>query len=356
MKKICFFGIYDKEYPRNKVLLQGFKENGYEITHVNVDPRAHTGWKKYLVLYREGKKVQKEEFEMVWVAFPGHTCVWLAKILFPKNLLVFDVFISQYEANVSDRKVHAPGSFKALKDWFLDWHSIRVADIVTIDTKEQIKLFQRNYGLNLKKAVRIFLSSALPVQEDIRRITGNRFLIHFHGSFIPLHGVEHVVRAAKLLEGEKDISFRLVGGGQQLAEMKELANSLYLKNVEFTGRVAEYSDVLAYLKDSDIMLGMFAVSGRGHCVITNKIFEGMTYGKPIVSADVPAMHELFTDKENILFCIPGDPKDIAAKILELRDDPALREKIGRNAQELFKQRLSPYALVKEFLSELPKHL
>jgi glycosyltransferase involved in cell wall biosynthesis len=352
MKKICFFGIYDIEYPRNKVLIQGFEENGYEVVHCNVNPKTYKGFKKYTLLYKKAKKLQGEKFDIIWVAFPGHTCVWLAKLLFPNTKIVFDVFISQYEANVSDRKVHKKGSFKAYKDWFLDWYGIRVADIVTIDTTEQIRLFQRNYGLNPGKAIRIFLSSALPVEEYSRRVPDGRFLVHFHGSFIPLHGVEYIVKAAKILEEEKNIHFRLVGGGQQLQEMKELAVLLELQNLEFVGRVPEYVDVLKYLKESDVMLGMFAKSGRGHWIIPNKIFEGMVFGKAIITADTPAMHELLTDRENVLFSKPGDSDDLALKILELYHDEGLRKRIGSGARELFTQRLSPHALVRDFLKEL----
>jgi len=352
MKKICFFGIYDREYPRNKVLIEGFIKNGYEIVYCNVDPRVSRGLKKYFDLIREAKKLRGINFEMVWVAFPGHTCVWLAKILYPRNIIVFDIFISQYEANVSDRKVHKALSFNGFKDYFLDWYGIRLANIVTLDTNEQIRLFERKYGLNSRKAIRIFLSSALPVKEAIKQPGAGKFIVHFHGSFIPLHGVEYIVRAAEILRDEEEIVFKLVGGGQQLGEMKALAEKLKITNLEFLGRIPEYSDVLKYLENSDVMLGMFAASGRGHWIIPNKIFEGMVFGKAIITADTPAVRELLTSDENVLFVNPGDSKDLASKILMLYNDDLLREKIGHGARELFKQKLSPQKLVADFLTEL----
>lgn len=357
MKKVCFFGIYDRDYPRNKVLIMGLEQNGYEISHCNVNPKKHKGFKKYWLLAKERFALKGKRSEFVVVAFPGHTCVWLARILFPGTTIVFDVFLSLHEANVSDRKVHKARSLKGYRDYFLDWYGIRLADVVTMDTDTHLKVFQRKYGLNPDKGIRIFLSSALPAidADQLNNNNGKRadkFVVHFHGSFIPLHGVEFVVRAAKILEKEADIEFKLIGGGQQLEKMKELAPSLSLTNVEFLGRLPEYSEVLKRLEAADIMLGVFGTSERTGWVITNKIFEGMAFGKAILSADNPAMREIFTDRENIVFCRAGDPDDLAAKILELKQDPVLRQKIGTKALEVFREKLSPEKLIHDFLVEL----
>jgi glycosyltransferase involved in cell wall biosynthesis len=356
MKKVCFFGIYDAEYPRNKVIIDGLVSNGYEIVHCQVNPREHKGLKKYWLLAQKSRQMKSEKFDLIWVAFPGHTCVWLAKLLFHRTTIIFDIFLSLYEANVSDRKVHKKRSLSAFKDRFLDWYGLRLADIVTIDTDKQIEMFGLKYGLKKEKAIRIFLSSALPPVDKAMVPNTTPFLVHFHGSFIPLHGVEYVIRAAKILENEKDIMFKMIGGGQQLQEMKSLAESLKLTNIEFLGRVAEYKDVLNYLAEGSVALGVFGTSERGQWVITNKIFEAMTFGKPILSADVSAMHELFTDKENILFCKMGDAEDLASKILLLKNDLALRQKIGEAALELFKSRLTPPMLVREFLVDLKQKI
>ncbi len=357
MKKVCFFGIYDREYPRNKVLIDGLSRNGYEIFHCNVNPRIHKGLKKYWLLVKERRALKGNDFDFVLVAFPGHSCVWLAKILFPNTPIVFDVFLSLYEANVSDRKVHKAKSLSACKDYFLDWYGLRLADVVTMDTNSHLKLFEDRYGLNPKKALRIFLSSTLsPEIGKNSKKNDSEFIVHFHGSFIPLHGVEYVIRAAKILEKEKEIKFKLIGGGQELEKMKQFAATLGVKNVEFLGRLAEYSDVLKNLEAGDIMLGVFGVSERTKWMIPNKIFEGIAFGKAIVSADTEAMRELFVDRENILFSRAGDAEDLAKKILELKKDNALREKIGKNSLRLFQEKLSPKHLVFDFLVELHKKI
>ncbi|MDB5266910.1 MAG: group 1 glycosyl transferase [Parcubacteria group bacterium] len=355
MKKIGFFGIYDREYSRNKVIIRGLEENGYSIVHAHIDPKVHKGLKKYWLLAKEAQKFRGEDLEFIFVAFPGHTCVWLAKLLFPRKRIVFDIFISQYASNVVDRKVHKPYSLKAYKDYFLDWYSIRAADVVVIDANEHIKAFGRNYGLKKEKAIRIFLSSALTPVEHPKDTSGREeFIVHYHGTFIGVHGVEHIIRAAKMVEGNPRIVFKMIGGGQLQKEMKTLAESLGLRNMEFFGRIPDYQDVLKRIDDCDVLLGAFGTTERGHWVIMNKIFEGMVFGKAMVSADTPGMRELFTDRENVSMCKAGDPSDLAEKILELEKDEALKKKIGQAALDLFKAKLSPKMLVQEFLIDLYK--
>jgi glycosyltransferase involved in cell wall biosynthesis len=352
MKKILFFGIYYPDYPRNKVLIEGFEKNGYKIDHCRVDPRIKKGISKYRELWKMARSLDLRNYDFIWVAFPGHTCMWLAKIIFHTQPIFFDVFLSLFEANVKDRKIYNSYSLKGIRDKFLDWYSIRLADMVILDTNAHIKAFHQKYFLNYKKAKRIFLSSTLPAKVNPRYEKKENFIVHFHGSFIPLHGVEYIIQAAKLIEEYKNIKIKMVGGGQKFNEMKALATSLQVENVEFLGRLEDYNDVLSYLDKGDIMLGMFAASGRGHWVIPNKIFEGMAFGKPIITAETEGIKELLVDRENVLFVKAGDSKDLAQKIIELYSNDNLREKIGRHALKTYKEDLLPKKLIEHFLDSL----
>ena len=89
VKKVLFFGIYDPNYSRNVVLKQGFRENGWQVVECRVNPRFNLGLKKYWQLWREGARINKEKFDLVIVAFPGHTVVWLARFLFGRKI-IFD--------------------------------------------------------------------------------------------------------------------------------------------------------------------------------------------------------------------------------------------------------------------------
>ena len=82
--KICFFGIYNSDCLRNRVLISGFKQNGFDIFECKVDPKIGK-FKKYIKLCKEYYKIRQRQFDYVIVAFPRHTVVWLTKLLFEKK-------------------------------------------------------------------------------------------------------------------------------------------------------------------------------------------------------------------------------------------------------------------------------
>ena len=66
--------------------------------------------------------------------------------------------------------------------------------------------------------------------------------------------------------------------------------------------------------------------------------------KPIITGDTPAMREFLTDRESCLFCKMADGEDLAAKILELKNDRQLRDSIAKNAYQVYLNRLTPKAI------------
>ena len=350
MKSLCFFGIYDRTYSRNAVIAQGLEKHGYNVIHCNIDPRMSGGLKKYFMLIRERMKVRKVEF--IFVAFPGHTCVLLEKILFPRTLIVFDVFLSLRHANAFDRKVYAPKSLKGLRDFILDWHSIRAADVVIIDTYAHMDMFVKEYGLSRAKAKRVLMGSTADMSKyrDIHPPAAP-FIVHYHGSFIPQHGVEYMLDAAQILKNESGILFRFIGGGQARNEMQQRAKSMNLSNVEFVDKMP-FVEVMAKLAASHVSLGMFGKAERAQWVIINKVVESAAMGKAIITQDSPAMREVFTDGENVLLTRPADGADLADKIKSLKADPNLRIKLGKNAQEVFERCFTPEVVVKSLLDSI----
>jgi|SRR3989344_2387302 len=155
MKRVLFFGIYDPNYSRNAVLMQGFRENGWEVVECRVDPKRVGGLQKYLQLWRSGKRIEREKFDLTIVAFPGHTVVWLARLLFgPK--IIFDMFVSLYNSEVEDR-----GNGNKTWNYFLDWYSVRLANRVLLDTNEYIKYTAKLVRIPKKKFIRVFVGSAI---------------------------------------------------------------------------------------------------------------------------------------------------------------------------------------------------
>lgn len=340
--KILYFGIYDSNYSRNKVLIKGLRKNGVEVIQCQVKPGF--GW-QFRLLFKYLKMWPK--FDVMVVGFPGQEVMILARLI-TGRLVIFDAFTSHYGGYILDRQYYAQNSLRAKYYRWIDRASCRLADRVLLDTNAHIEFFVKQFGLPRAKFSRIFVGTDSSVFFPCFRLENKgTFLVHFHGNFIPLQGVEYIVRAAKLLEG-KNIRFQLVGSGQTYARSRALAQELNISNIRWLEPVP-YEKLAELMAPADICLGIFGDTPKVPLVIPNKIFEAVAMAKLVITADTPAIRELFQDSENIILCKAADPENLSDKILKLRQDNDLRQRVGKSGQELFKNRLTEGILGKELM-------
>ena len=171
------------------------------------------------------------------------------------------------------------------------------------------------------------------------------FIIEFHGNYIPLQGIQYIIMAAKIIQdkGIDEIYFKIIGKGQTYKKVRELANDLELQNIKFIERVA-IEKIVEFIKEADVCLGIFGDTDKTTRVIPNKVYEAAAMAKPIITADTPAIHELFTDRENILLCKRANSQDLADKILLLKNDIELSKKIANGAYYVYHNSATPNIL------------
>jgi glycosyltransferase involved in cell wall biosynthesis len=345
MKSVCFFGIYDPDYSRNRVLMEGFRQNGYRVVECRVDPRSHRGLRKYFELYRRQRRMRGERFEHVVVAFPGQTVVWLARLLFG-GPIIFDAFLSLYDSNVLDRKLHRPFGL-GLLDWWWDYSSCTLARTILLDTQQHIEYFARMFAVPRAKMVRVWVGSDpavfAPRQEPVECD------VHFHGTYIPLQGISYIIEAARLLQNDR-VRFRIVGAGQESKKIAQLAAGL--SNVEFVGAVP-YEALPALIASSRVCLGVFGKTPKARRVIPNKVYECLAMGKPIITADTPAVRELAAYGEvPMVLVAPADAGALAAAIRTLLGDPQRCVALSDAAVRFWTAHFLPQELVGELLRRL----
>lgn len=352
--RVCFFGIYDPSYARSRILIRGFQENGYDVVQCRIDPREHKGISKFFFLVREYMHIRQHDFDLVIVAFPGHTVVWLARLLFGRPI-VFDAFVSLYDSNVFDRKKYGSTSVRACLDWLRDYASIRIADIVLLDTTAHIDYFAETFGLPREKFLRVPVGTDEQIFHPHDAPPAREFIVHFHGTFIPLHGIPYIIEAARLLAAEP-IRFRIVGSGQESERVHKEVARLGLSNIEFI-EIVPLQELPSLIASAQVCLGIFGDTAKTGRVVPNKVFEYMAMGKPIVTADSPAVRELFApDSPPLVLVPPADAAALAAALRRLLDDPAQLRLYGEAAERFFKAHLVPRTIVANLLSEFPSSI
>ena len=352
--KVCYFGSYDKECTRNRIIIKGLKQNGVEVVECN---DRHSFLRKYLSLAK--KYFSLDDFDAVIVGEFGQTDVPTAWILtkITKKPLIFDVFVSTYDGIIHDRKLFKENSFRAKYYYYLDKISCKLPKILFLDTNEHIKYFNEEFGISEKKFRRIFVGSDDEIFYPRKNVKNNdTFTITFYGSFIPLHGLQYIVRAAKLLEEYKDIKFEILGSGQTYNFIRDLSEKLKICNIVFIKERVKYEEIPNFITKSDVCLGIFGDTAKAKRVIPNKVYEALAMGKPLITGDSPAIKECgIVNRKNTLLVEMANPEAIANAILELKDDEKLRNDIAKNGLALFKENFTPKIIgkgVKKVLEEV----
>jgi len=166
-----------------------------------------------------------------------------------------------------------------------------------------------------------------PPQDRLKM--GRRHLVGYVGVMGRQEGIDVLLRAVRHLVfdlGRTDIHFGLVGGGTSLEAMRALAAELGVAGfVTFTGRVAD-DEMLAMLNTADVCVNPDLASEMNDKSTMNKIMEYMALAKPIVQFDL-AEGRLSAQAAS-LYARPDDSADLAAKLVELIDDPVRRAAMG----------------------------
>ena len=353
--KVCYFGAYDHNYPRNQIIRQGLMLNDVQVIECNVSQEIRT-WRKYLLLFREYLR-SCQDCDFIAVAEFGQSLVPLAWLLskVTRKHLIFDALTSLYDSNVSDRRIVRAKSVRALHYYFLDKLALSLADRILVDTKRHGDYFATRFSVKPSK-IRVVPVGVNDDQFYPRRISKEKdcCLIQFYGTFIPLHGVQYIVKAAKILEKCPDIKIELIGRGQTFEDAHALAQQLRLRNLSFIEPVPP-TELPLLIARADICLGIFGGTGKAHRVIPNKVYQSLAMRKPVITGDSPAIREVFRDEEHLLLCKMADPESLAEAILRLKDDDTLRDKIASNGYKLVKEQYTPKIIgkrLKDFLETL----
>ncbi|MBN2251908.1 MAG: glycosyltransferase [Candidatus Altiarchaeota archaeon] len=331
--KVLMVGHYRfGSYLRGAILQKGLEKND-----VKTEVCLGRGLLKYP---RIALRILKNDFDHVLAT---GTLTFFVSRLFSRKPVIFDAFISNYDTLVFDRKLVKKNSLKARLLWHADKYSCKLADKAVFDTREHKDYFTNEFGLNPGKfhVIAVGADDAIFHPADDTARTGT-FTVLFYGNFIPLHGVEYIIKAAKLLEKE-DMRFRFLGSGQTLPENRELAERLNLRNVEFSDERVD-DDPQRLIGGADVCLGIFGDTDKAGRVIPTKAFQIIAMRKPLVTGDSKASRRMFKDKVDAVLCRMADPEALAQALLMLKNDARLREEIASNGYALYGENYTPTVL------------
>lgn len=350
--KIAYCGQFDPSYTRNRVLINGLRTNGCRVKLCRT--KSNQVWWQKLVhsplRYREVR-----DADLLMVGTPGYRDVpaWKLPASIDGKPLVFDAFASAYDTEVLDRKNVSPGSIAARKLKAMDRLSCALADVVLVDTHETKQFFVSELGVSKQKIHAIPIGADTSVfypRRDLSDESEGPFRVWFHGSYIPLQGIEYIIKAAAQFDKE-EIVFDIAGDGQTYDKIERLINKNALSNVNQLGWV-DYERLPEYIAQSDLCLGIFGTTAKAGRVIPNKVFEYLAMNKPVITGNSRAMRRQFDHETEVYLCGRGNPDAIASSIEMLMYNRRKRNKIAENGHRKFSSSFTPEIVGRQLVDVL----
>ena len=274
----------------------------------------------------------REDFDVVIVGYPGHFDLLAARRAARGRPVVFNPLVSLSDTFVGDRGLVRPGSLSARALTEIDRRAFSASDLVVADTEANAEFLARLADLPLQRVAVCLVGAE---ERFFRPPWDPSGPVLFVGKLIPLHGLETILAAARLLP---DVPIRVVGSGQLDALLTRRP-----ANVEWVPWIP-YERLGAVLRAARAALGVFGSSPKAARVIPNKVFQALACGTPVVTAATPAARELLEDGCSALLVPPGDAEALAEALQRLASDGELGRRVGEQGHAVYRERASEEVL------------
>lgn len=354
--KVCFFGTYDADQPRTRVMIEGLRQTGVAVLECRAALWANTAHKvsvaqhpdalvrqsgRLVRTYRQllGQARQVSPCDAVIYPHFGQLDLIVTGWVFRRRGIpvIWDALVSAFDTAVEDRRLLDKRSVWARGLAWVDRLAGQAADLVLADTPQNAAFWHERFGVPASR-LRVVPVGAedMFVQATPGSGPDDRFEVLFFGKYTPLHGVETIVQAAKLLEPHSHIRVTMLGTGQLRSEADALAAELDLTGFRFLDWVP-YVELPAAIAAADICLGIFGTGGKAGRVVPNKAYQAIAAGRPLITADTPAARTglLRDGLTGAVLVPPGDADALASAILEISQKTERRMAAAHDGHELY---------------------
>ena len=256
-------------------------------------------------------------------------------VALPFKLFGVKYIFDHHDANpeLYEAKYGRRGLLYQIQDWF-EKATYKVADVV-IATNESYRARAIEKGGLRPGDVFIVrngpnLETFKPVPPNPALKYGKQHLVGYVGTMAVQEGIDILLDVAAYIRdlGRNDIHFTCVGGGPELATLRQMAHEKALEGMfNFTGRISD-ADLLEVLSTADVCVNPDRPCEMNDMSTMIKIMEYMALGKPIVQFDLKEGR--FSAQEAALYASrENQVADFASKILWLLERPEERERMGQ---------------------------
>ncbi len=239
------------------------------------------------------------------------------------------------------------------------WHKkeqgyINYADKIVVVTGEARDHYLQH---NDRKAEDfIIIPNAGPVEvgskidpEDFAHLDGFFNLLYFGDTSIR-RGLPVVFKAMALVKAEcQDLRLIIVGMSSDDAELKSMAEALEVSHLIFWEGWQSPEKLPDYIRHSKVGLCPFRRNLHHDTTYSNKMFQYMQMGLPVVASDCRAQKKVILDNEIGVIYQDGDEKALADLFRKLYKAPKLLSTYSENAVKTFNTKYKTTLVFKDLI-------
>lgn len=332
---IVAFGGYDEGKPRVRLLLDALRRSGTLSGELKIsvwggiEDKSVAGRGRFVMailrlflglpaaLWRLARCPRDHA---VLLPYPGTPEIFPVALLawLQRRTVILDAFLPIHDTIVIDRGLVRDGGVLSRIIKAYEAAGLRLADLILVDTDQHGEYFAREFALDGARLVTV-LVGAEPLFDSIRAAgdvddligpPDDRRIVLFYGQFIPLHGIETILRAAQLTQGET-LHWVIVGKGQQEPLVREILASGECEGITWIPWV-DYERLPSLIARADLCLGIFGGSNKAARVIPNKLFQALAMNKPVITRSSPAVDTLARRFPETILTVPPDNAEALA--------------------------------------------
>lgn len=350
---VCYVVAYkDPGYVRTRTMRAALQRLNDCVLYDATNKRP--GWTRYFETIAKAVRIRFRHNPDVYIlGFRGHEIFWIVRLIAMGKRLVFDEFMSPSDALISEKKLGSFGRVLGHIVLPLERFCLRKSDHCITDTVMHKDFIANRFTIASNNIDVVYVGATTPEFDEGRggkAAPGDSegiLNVLFYGTFLPLHGMDVILKACQLMK-DKSIVFHIIGGkGKALADFRKTRNELELSNVQHKTWVELDELQSVFIPGADLCLGgPFGGTPQAMRVITGKTMQFLAQSKPAIvgRTDEPAG---FVDRENCLLVKQASPRHLAEVLDWAIANKERLPEIGRNGRKLFQERFSVEAIAEQ---------
>ena len=217
---------------------------------------------------------------------------------------------------------------------------IKKVDTVVVVTQEaKAEINKKNHSVVVvPNSVRKSFYEKANINENILKKYKDNFVILYLGDTGLRRGLQTAIKAVAILKNEiKNIKLVIVGSNATDSILKQQAKDLDIERfIDFEG----WQDVSlfpSYIKASNIGISPLHKNKHHDTTYANKIFQYMSFSKPVLVSDAIAQKNLIKKTKSGLVYKEQDVGGFTNKVLKLYHNEELRNELGENGKKFIEE-------------------